>query len=347
MKYDYTEEKHENLIFQDFVYNENRKTFHEPKWWNNVKKRVIRGAIKKYTMALNSAISNLKNGNIKKFSLKFLSQKNQLDILHFEDKGYPAEIDKIKSHYWYRDSTGKRTKISYTDIPKQKGLEIIYEKKTNRYFLHYQVEANWFPPNDKRHDNQVKYINGGNRVISLDPGVRKFLVGYDPSGYSIFFGDKASQLLIVLLKDVDKNPSAKHASTYYKWKRIKNLVSELQWKVISFLVSNYDIILLPEFRVRKMIKGKRLNRITKRLLSMFSFYQFKTRLEYKCSVYGKRLLIVDESYTSCTCTGCFNISKIGGLETYKCETCGLEVDRDVNGSRNILIKNIHPRSDGF
>jgi len=50
-------------------------------------------------------------------------------------------------------------------------------------------------------------------------------------------------------------------------------------------------------------------------------------------------MIVDESYTSCTCGVCGEINKMGGNETYLCQSCGLEIDRDVIASRNILIKN--------
>ena len=123
-------------------------------------------------------------------------------------------------------------------------------------------------------------------------------------------------------------------------KKIKNLISELHWKVSSFLVKNYDTILLPDFRISQMVrKGKPLGKMTKRLLCMFSFYKFKEKLQYKCSTYGKKLLIVDESYTSCTCGVCGEINRMGGKEIYLCQSCGLEIDRDVTGARNILIKN--------
>lgn len=56
--------------------------------------------------------------------------------------------------------------------------------------------------------------------------------------------------------------------------------------------------------------------------------------------YGKKLLIVEESYTSCTCGVCGEINRIGGKEIYLCKKCGLEIVRDVTGAKNILIKNL-------
>ena len=63
-------------------------------------------------------------------------------------------------------------------------------------------------------------------------------------------------------------------------------------------------------------------------------------MEEACKRCNKNLYIVDESYTSCTCTNCGNMKKnLGGDEVYRCGNCKIEVDRDVNGARNILIKN--------
>jgi putative transposase len=342
-KYEYTEEEFEHLVFQSFEYNEERDETPIPPWWDKkeVHSRLPRGASDKFTSSLNSAISNYKNGNVKHFEMKFMSKKKPTEYLHFEDKGFPSFIRKIKSNYWFTNSNGRRDRISFSDITTiEKGIEIIYEKDTGRYFLHYPVDRNWFPEEDRRNESQVKFISKGDRIISLDPGVRKFLVGYDPKGESIFIGEDAHIELTELLVEIDKTTTYKIKSKL--WRKVKNLVAELHWKTISFLVENYDVILLPDFRVSQMVKGKKLARITKRLLMMFSFHSFKEKLKYKCSMYNKKLIIVDESYTSCTCGRCGNIKRTK-LEVYSCDECGLVIDRDATGSRNIFIKNTRLR----
>lgn len=339
-KYNYTENTIDNLTFKDFVYNENTNSIPIPEWWDGkVHSRLPRGAINKFVSSLNSALSNRKNGNIKHFTMKYRSKKNPTDYLNFEDKSYPAFIRKIKSKYWYTTKDRKRINISLKDIKtKPRGIEIIYEKPTGKYFLHYPVERDWLPENDKRNDSQVKFTTKEDRIISLDPGIRKFLVGYDPRGETVFIGEKASCELIQLLYGLDKieDPLQK----YKQWKKVKNMVTELHWKTISFLVSNYDTIILPDFRVSQMLRKKKLGRKTKRLMSMFSFHSFKEKLKWKCDTWGKKLIIVDESYTSCTCGVCGKINKTGGNEVFHCVYCGLELDRDAQGSRNILLKNI-------
>ena len=118
------------------------------------------------------------------------------------------------------------------------------------------------------------------------------------------------------------------------------MVEELHWKTIFFLLENYDVIILPDFRVSQMIKKKKLSRMTKRLMCMFSFFSFKEKLKEKSRRYEKKVIIVDESYTSCTCGVCGHINNTKGNEVFKCSSCNLVLDRYVQGSRNIFIKNI-------
>jgi putative transposase len=340
-KYRYEENTIGNLTFKDFVYDKDRNELMIPEWWNNnVHSRLPRGAVNKFISSINSAITNYKNKNINKFQMHFISKKSNTQYLHFEDSNYPSVFKHIKSTFWYRTKSRKRKFISLKDVTCQKrGIEIIYEKDTNKYFLHYPVDIGWFPDDDIRNDNQVKFTNLEEpKIISLDPGVRKFLVGYDPDGQSIFIGDGASKELSELLYTVDKIENKR--DRLLLWRKIKNLVNELHWKTVSFLIKNYDIILLPDFRTSEMVKKKKISRMTKRLMLMFSFHRFKQKLSWKCNVHNKKLIIVDESFTSCTCTNCGIINNTKGKENLKCIKCNLEIDRDVAGSRNILIKTL-------
>src|SRR3989344_1018056 len=336
--YEYSETIVEDKIIREFQYNEEKKTPCIPEWWKEKPhSRLPRGAYNKFTSSLNSALSNYKNGNISHFHMKFRSKKNPTDYLNFEDANYPSYINAINSHYWFKKDK-KRTTISFKEILKtagKRGMEIIYEKSTGKYFLHYPVEREWFPEEDSRCENQTMTIPSGNRIISLDPGIRKFLVGYDPTGTSVFFGEGANKKLIKLLYRIDKLENSTKA-----WKKAKALVSEMHWKCIAYLVKNYDIILMPEFKTAQMVKGKTLSKSTKRLMNMYSFYQFKERLQFKCSQYKKKCLIVDESYTSCTCGNCGKINKVKGSEIYYCSDCALTMARDIAGARNIFLKNI-------
>src|SRR6266567_4565621 len=89
------------------------------------------------------------------------------------------------------------------------------------------------------------------------------------------------------------------------------------------------------------------------LIMTVSMGLFVSRLKTKVEGYGnRRLMIVDEAYTSLTCGGCGWLNKNlkkdnekkSSKETrdrpFKCPNfmCRLEQDRDMNAARNILIR---------
>jgi len=110
-----------------------------------------------------------------------------------------------------------------------------------------------------------------------------------------------------LLGRVDKTEKP-----YLLWKKIKNLISELHWKVsslVEIMILSFSPTFAPAHIVRK---GRPLGKTTRRLPSIFSFYKFKEKLRYKCAAYRKKLLIVDESFTSCTRGVCGEIDRRRG-----------------------------------
>lgn len=341
-----------------------------PPFWKNVHNRTARGAFVKYSQNINSAIANYKSGNNNGFIMKNNKGKSNLETLLYEDRSLPSFIKKFNGVYWYSDKSRKRRTISFSDVYKDstagKGmLEVIHNKETDEYFIHYPVDSNWFPAEDKRVESQGTFGIRGNRVIALDPGVRKHLVGYDPSGETIFVGEGASLKLEKLIRKIDeittlRNEQQKaenkessevltkikgyNSNLFLLYAKMKNMVNDLHWKAISFLVRNYDTILYPDYRISGMVKSHKLNKMTKRLMYMFSSYKFKERLIWKCKLAGKKLVIVNESYTSRTCGICGLVKDdLGGSEVFHCDNCRISLDRDAHAARNILIKNIRLR----
>ena len=125
--------------------------------------------------------------------------------------------------------------------------------------------------------------------------------------------------------------------------KIKNRVNDLHWKTINFLTNNFKTIILPTFEVQNMTqlttKGRKINNKTVRKMLLLSHYSFQEKLKYKIKMRKGLLLLVDEHYTSKTCGNCGNIDdNLGSKKVYKCSKCNAEIDRDINGARNILIK---------
>lgn len=70
-------------------------------------------------------------------------------------------------------------------------------------------------------------------------------------------------------------------------------------------------------------------------------YQFQQRLKSKAELVGKRVFVVCEKYTTTQgCTNCGKRRLVGGQKTYSCRHCSVVLERDVNGARNIWLKNI-------
>ncbi len=350
--FDLLDEDTKNYITEEMKGNE----FTIPEWWSEgrVHNRVVRGAISKYVSSLNSALSNRRNGHQSKenpLKMNFISRKRYYQFISFEDSSYPKEIDKVKSVYFYTDKDRKRRTMDLSEIKsesgKNGGMEIIYDSLKKKWFLHYPVPATYYPSSSLRNrESQSDSPLRADSVVSLDPGIRTFMTGYDPVNQNIIEVGRGKAKRIaryLLLKD---NTEVKKHKEYLQ-RKIRHLVDDLHWKTISFLVSNYKNILLPEFPVSEMVKGKKIARIVKRNMLSYRFYEFKQRLSWKCKMVGCNLYIVDESYTSKTCGGCGELNrKLGGKSIFSCVHCGFCMGRDENGARNILLKNLRSGSDG-
>jgi IS605 OrfB family transposase len=83
----------------------------------------------------------------------------------------------------------------------------------------------------------------------------------------------------------------------------------------------------------------RLSNEVKFVLQMQSHYSFKQYLKTKAKEYGTKVYNINESYTSQACTNCGRLSKEYENRIKIC-TCGKKIDRDLNGSRNILMKGL-------
>jgi len=296
------------------------------------------------TGALNSAISN----NNLKYKPKPLKKTKGDRVAYFEDKAFPKELKKIIGRYGY-----KRKYINLQELLKQleiKSLTIKYCPDEERYYYYLPVPYNWSLEEAK--DKTHVFSDRKSPFISLDPGIRTFLTGY-ADNHTFDLGVESNVLSELLLKidsiqKLEKSSTSKRKAKRLRkqrlrlFRRITNLVDDLHFKTIKFLTENYSVIYLGDFRVKSMVKKKtsKLPRIVKRLMYMYSFYKFKQRLIWRAKAEGSTVLVVDESYTSMTCTGCGYLNReLGSSKTYDCPCCNNKIDRDINGARNILIKN--------
>lgn len=187
-------------------------------------------------------------------------------------------------------------------------------------------------------------------IVALDPGVRNFITYFSEDGRFGWFGVHAFDRILTLnlkhdkllsrmslTKDKMKKGKLKRTlnRTYH---RIQDLVDELHWQCINYLVHNFSVIVFPPFEVKGMTKkGRKLRKSVVRSMLSLRFFEFKERLKQKCKECGVLYIEQNESYTSKTnsFTGEL-ITNLGGKEWFMYD--GIKVHRDLNGARNILIR---------
>ncbi|MDH6107093.1 transposase, partial [Anabaenopsis tanganyikae CS-531] len=76
-----------------------------------------------------------------------------------------------------------------------------------------------------------------------------------------------------------------------------------------------------------------------RQMLTLSHYKFERHLKQAAQRKGVIVVLCNESYTSKTCGNCGHVHyKLGGNKVFKCPHCGIQICRDVNGARNILLR---------
>lgn len=171
---------------------------------------------------------------------------------------------------------------------------------------------------------------------SLDPGLRTFQTIYCADGSNYSIGNNVSDKLKPLFEKLDNGKTSKYKKRIRD--KISNIVDDLHWKTANILCKISDKILIGNMSTIGVLQGN-LTSTTKRILQAVSHYTFRQRLKSKCEEYGVIFQEVDESYTSKTCGNCGEINQsLGSSKKFNCK-CGFSIDRDVNGARNIMIKN--------
>lgn len=213
-----------------------------------------------------------------------------------------------------------------------------------KYWLNFPVYTKHVKQSEREEKGQ----------IALDPGTRCFQTCYSEREVA-FCHEKKWERVKELRKRLDGLRQARSkgritkcvfSRRYYKWSsKLQGMSDNLHWETIDYLTKNYNRIFLPHFESQEMRKN-RLSKLLNRNFDYFRHYRFKCRLREKCAEKGIDLHLVEESYTSLTCGMCGRLkrkSELRGSKTYKCPLdggCGSTLDRDVNGARNILIKNL-------
>lgn len=113
--------------------------------------------------------------------------------------------------------------------------------------------------------------------------------------------------------------------------RIVDVRKDALHKLTTRLATEYSTICIEDLNVRGMLR----NHSRARSIADASFYEFRRQLEYKASMTGARVLVVDRFYPSSkTCSECETIQDMKRKQRMVC-ACGNNMDRDLNAAINI------------
>jgi putative transposase len=189
--------------------------------------------------------------------------------------------------------------------------------------------------------------------VAFDLGIKTLATGMNEQGkvYTIggFKGARwyNRQLDKIRSKrDLCKKKSKRYIHLSQVYKRVSEKKRNKQKDSLhkaSHLISHKLVestVVVGDLSQRQMVmkehqeRNKHLNRA---VFNDWGLYTFLEMLKYKCVLYGKELIFLDERNTSKMCSGCGHLQAMPlWKRTYCCTECGLVMDRDENSAVNIL-----------
>ncbi len=220
-------------------------------------------------------------------------------------------------------------------------------QKADRYYVSILVE-----------EDDKKVYKSTNEGLGIDLGVKEFAVCSDGSKFKNINKTSTVKKIEKKLKREQRKLSRKYESLKIRNKNIKegratgqniqkqivkvqklhqrltNIRTDYINKIVSSIIKQKpSYITIEDLNVKGMMKNKHLSKA----IASQKFFEFKTKLMFKCKENHIELRIVDRFYPSSkTCSNCGKIKKDLKLSDriYKCD-CGLAIDRDLNASINL------------
>ena len=216
-------------------------------------------------------------------------------------------------------------------------LSATVSRRAQRWFVSFTVEVDRAVPD--RHPRP-------GTAIGVDLGIRSLLTGADDMGTVITIpGTKPLKAGLRRLRRAARAHTRKRPGSAGRRKaaarlarlhaRVANIRADALHKATSMLAGRYESIVAEDLNVAGMTRNRRLARA----VADQGFGAARRMLAYKTAWHGGTLVTAGLWFPSSKkCSGCGAVkAKLALSErTYRCEACGLVLDRDVNAARNLL-----------
>lgn len=307
-------------------------------WELNTPKDIRAGSVNDVCKAYKSVFSNLKAGNIFGFNMGF--RKNN------DDKSIVIQQNLINIKNGVISIAPKVTKkqcvfkMGRKTLKKHKNITVCNDVRLQKRHGEYWLFIPYKVDNSKR-KTPVS-------CCGVDPGIRTFMTIFNDKSeitevtYCQALLKKLNAKLLMLkdIKNIPEIPRCRKRDLLKIERRKENIITDLHWKTINELLNSYNVIFYGDIKSHAIVKNKKSHKNLNRCINDMRFYQFRQKLQYKADVLGKLVILVPEQNTTKTCSFCGTMKTVGAERIYTCDHCGIEIGRDVNSGRNMLIKGL-------
>ena len=181
-----------------------------------------------------------------------------------------------------------------------------------------------------------------NSQVGIDVGIKDLAILSDGSKYeNIKALNKNLKKLKYESRQLSKKQKGSKSREKQKLKvaklheKVTNVRKDHLNKVSTDIIKKHDVISLETLAVKNMVKNHKLAQA----LSDVSLGHFQTMLQYKAIWNDKEIIKIDRFFPSSkTCSSCGWIYEdlTLSIRSWKCKSCGVVHDRDINASKNIL-----------
>jgi putative transposase len=117
-------------------------------------------------------------------------------------------------------------------------------------------------------------------------------------------------------------------------RKVANLRANTLHQLTSRLAKTKSVVVIEDLNVSGMLKNHHLAQA----IADVGFAEFRRQLEYKAAWYGCQLVVADRWFAStriCSCCGWVDANLTLADRTFRCQQCGLVIDRDLNAAKNL------------
>ena len=338
--YNYTRYEYENVDTNNIgsAYNHHYRL---PDWKNEfpVFSKVNSKALQRTVTRFYDNLSNLKdqkeNGN-KVGKLKWKSPR-EFQSMTFSQSGFELKNTSGRRATLWLSKIGD-IKIRYhRDIPDEADIKEVTVKKetTGEWFVSFGLETDDAGLPEKPNVDSLDASNS----VGIDLGILNCI--HPSDGKTVDWLDLEAEYERLRGEQRKLSRKEKGSKNYEKQRQevanvkrhIKRKVLDYQHKITTWLVREYDAVVVEDLNVKGMLEQSH----NARNKQDAAWRQFITLLEYKADLYGCHVVQVEARGTTKECASCgVETAKPVWVREHSCPSCGFECDRDANAAMNVL-----------